>query len=135
VSDVPAWIAEYGAICSRALGLEGWPIVVVMADCIDNDEFTRAQATSSSRALDGRIVVRRDIDPDDQGYITMTHEFLHLATVYQDTAVSRIIALLPRKRHAFARELWEDGLEPTIERLARALTPLLRAQLEEPKSE
>jgi hypothetical protein len=135
VSETPAWIVDYAQVCRRAFGLEDWPIAVIMQDCIDGDDQTRALTTTAIRTLDARLQVRRDLTPGDDGYVTLTHEFLHMATIYADVMAYRIMDMTPKKHRALAERLWRDGLEQSIERLARALTPLLRAQLEEPKSE
>jgi hypothetical protein len=134
---VPAWMVAYAQVCREALGLADWPVAIVPVKRVDDSlsnghGTTRALTTSSWRTLDAKLEIQRDLPADADGYVTLTHEFLHMALVHQDQAVYRILDLLPRKRRTFAEQLWRDGLEQTVERLARALTPVLRAQLPPP---
>ena len=117
--DIPDWIMQHAQKCRVAFNLEQWPINLCMVDSVDGGkefkgEYIYAMAHTDPRSLDARIEIRRDLETLPFSYVTITHEFLHCATVYQDRSVRRIIELLPKKQRGYAWQLWRDGNEQTI---------------------
>lgn len=127
MEHLPKWLYRHVQKCQSAFGLGGreFRVLVQQRKCLDADPTLAGDCTSSARYLRATVRVRRDIQPDADGYERVTHEMLHAAMFRNHEAVTRIIGLLPKRQRALAWDLWYDGNEATVTRLARGLAPLL----------
>lgn len=123
-ATVPDWVMQYLEACKVALGLQEWAIKVEMERRIDEHDPI-GRTSLEARYWRVTISLRDSIQPDDEGYINLTHEMIHVATAQQEMAVDRIIDLVPKNLQNHARSLWTDGDEQATEKMAKALTPIL----------
>jgi hypothetical protein len=127
--ELRKWQFAYIQKCREAFGV-GYAGFAFYSNRCKKPGGSRANqgwAQGEPRYERGQVQIRRDLAPDDAGYEVLTHETLHAALGPQGQAVDRILDLVPKKHRAHALELWRDGNEAAVTRLARGLTPLLRA--------
>lgn len=127
--DLPEWQFAYIQLCREVFGIGGMVdhLSTQLCDEVAGNPNAFGETQTVPRYLEAVITLKRGVSESDQGYEDLTHEVLHAAMPLQRQAVTRIIGLLPPKLHAHAWDLWTDANEPTVTRLARGLTPVLRA--------
>lgn len=126
-SKPPKWMREHVDHCTRAFGLEKWRIELHPVDTIDDEPTTTARVYLRTPYLIADILVRVDADPEYNGYIALTHEMLHIAIAQQDHAVKQMSTCLPKRERKTMHAVYVDAQEQDVERMARALTPLIRS--------
>ena len=133
--ELPPWLLAHVQKCRDAFGIGGeWPITIDLQDVVDGDPTYHGSAAVNYQNLHAALTFRRDLDPADDGYWTVTHECLHAAQHPQYAAIHRILELVPKPLRKHARALWQDGNERYIETMARSLSPLIQA-MEHPPTE
>lgn len=128
MESVPDWIKEYVHKLVSLLGLGEWDLRIVMQTRIPGDCLGVAHI--QRRYQDATIAFSVNLKPDDEGYVIVTHELLHLVQAAQRLAVDRIIDFTPKRYHDTMIEIWKDQNEPYIQALAKRLMPLFRAAAE-----
>ena len=117
---LPQWLEDYAQECRVLFGLEVWEIVVNVVDAPDGDKDNDGFSWVNVRYLSAKIELRRD-QTDVQFRSVMMHEMLHVALAPISQAHMRLFELLPKKLRRHVKDICNDGLEQTIERLTRAL--------------
>lgn len=117
---LPQWIEDYAQECRMLFGLDDWQIVVKTVDAPNGDKGNEGFSWVDVRYITARIELRRDLDMNKMRHVTM-HEFLHVALAPIAQAHLRVPNLIPKSHRKHARQLLDDGVEQTIERLTRAL--------------
>lgn len=127
--DLPKWAFKHIQKCRTAFGIgyEGFAFYSHRCKAPGGSKGNMGYAAAETRYERGTVEISPTLQRDDQGYEILTHETLHAAMGPMGQSVERIIELVPKKQRAHALELWRDGQEATVTRLARGLTPLLRA--------
>jgi hypothetical protein len=131
--EIPAWLEAYAQECRVLFGLEVWDIVVRLVDRPGEEDGNEGHVTVNTRYLAATIELDR-AKADDQAQMrrVVMHEMLHVAFAPISRAYLRTMDLLPKKalrRHA--EQLYEDGIEETIERLTRALQKEIKPSAKE----
>lgn len=126
---LPKWAFEHVQKCRHAFGIgyEGFVFYSHRCKAPGGAKTNMGYASASTRYERAVVEIRPDLPHDETGYEILTHETLHAAMGPMGQAVERIIELVPKKQRDHALELWRDGQEATVTRLARGLTPVLRA--------
>jgi hypothetical protein len=129
MAEIPVWAFAHIQKCRDAFGVgyEGFAFYSSRCKAPGGSQVNLGWGQGEPRYERGQVQIRRDLAPDAQGYEVLTHETLHAAMGAQGQAVARILDLVPRKQRKHALELWRDGNEATVTRLARGLTPVLCA--------
>jgi hypothetical protein len=126
---LPKWAATHVQKCRAAFGIgyDGFVFYAHRCNAPGGSKANAGFALAEPRYERAGVELRPDLACDDQGYEILTHETLHAAMGPMGQSIERILELVPKKRRAHALELWRDGQEATVTRLARGLTPLVRA--------
>lgn len=117
---LPQWIEDYAQEVRALFGLESWEIVVKLSDNPGNDRESEGHSSVDVRYLTAKIELGRSLDTEKMRTVMM-HEMLHVAFAPIEQAHLRVPQLVPKAQRKHARTLLDDGLEQTIERLARGL--------------
>lgn len=135
--QLPRWASAHVKTCRKHFGIAGkdFEFFCSLHRQVGDDPNTAGTAYTSARYLRAVIRLRRRLfrRPTPQGFEILTHECLHAAMGPQVAAVDQILGLVPEKLRQHALDLWGDGYEPTVTRLARALSPLLQRATRKPK--
>jgi hypothetical protein len=125
----PPWVFAHVQKCRDAFGIgyAGFEFHLEWADVVDGEAGVAGSTYTDPRYHRARVILRRGLKATDRNYTVVTHEVLHAATGEMRQALDRIIELVPPHLRDHAEELWADGNEAVITRLAVGLTPLLRA--------
>ena len=132
--DLPKWAFAHVQKCRQAFGIgyAGFEFVAGVHKTVGGNKAIAGQVWTHNRYERAVLHLKRGFDKgSDDPYEVLTHECLHAAAGAQRAAVDRILDLVPPKLRAHAEELWQEGNEATITRLARALTPVLRSMSDE----
>lgn len=126
MSDIPDWIETRVQLCRDVLGCNGYYIIVRMRDAPNGDEDTKGMAHLAPEYLNAVVTFNRGLQEDNElDRSTVAHEMVHVAMMEFESYARLIIEMLPEQQQAFAYELFRRSLEPTTQRIARALTPFL----------
>jgi hypothetical protein len=125
--ELPAWIREYAHALVDAFGLDEWTIYVRVVRHFSEEDTERVapghrldgQSNVNTRYLSAAVDLSADLDPNGGGDVTVCHEFLHVLQGPVLTAMDRIMELVPPRLQNHALELFTDGNEQFVERLAR----------------
>jgi hypothetical protein len=128
--EIPDWLKAYMDYAAGVLGLDHLTLYYRLKR-LGKAKGGRVggEARSNWRYNFAHIDFDQEIEPDAWGYETATHEMLHVSMLPMARAVERILDLVPKRERAHALELWADGNEEAVTRLAHYLTPVLRAQM------
>lgn len=121
-------IHAFVARCQDLLGLSDWRIEVELLDerPEDREPGWLGNCTANPRYLNAFIRILRKRDASGLRE-TILHEVIHVAHAHICNAVDNSIVPLIREKHQeHASQLFDDALEYTTTRLARALLPLLK---------
>ena len=131
------WVVAHVQKCRDAFGIGGadFEFHLEWADLVDGEEGVAGATYNDPRYHRARVILRRGLSETDRHYTVVTHEVLHAATGEMRQALNRIIELVPPHLRDHAEELWCDGNEAVVTRLANHLTPLLRAMDRRPIDE
>lgn len=124
-SNAPPWLLDYIRLCQERLRLQHWHIHVTLTDAPNvHNEYAIATTSTVAGSVSAWMRFKNDIAPDRDGYVTATHEVLHLAFAAMDWAVDRAIHKQPKHRRADIRHAYSTGYETGIDHLAEALAGL-----------
>jgi hypothetical protein len=131
-SSVPQWITEYIRQCQERLGLQAWNIKVTLTD-IPNRHHNNSVAITSTIAgsMSAYMRFKDDIAPDHDGYVTITHEMLHLVFARLDWSMDAGIETLPKKHRRAVYQMYNPHYETGIDHLAEMLAPAWMPAVEE----
>lgn len=129
MSKKPAkWIMRHADKCKRAFGLSAWGIYLhIVPDLQVDDSNALGQHRTSYRNITSDIDLNTTLEGDALGHSVITHELLHVAMIERDVAFRRVLDFVPDEHKAHCEALYKDAKEHCTERLARSLTPVLRA--------
>jgi hypothetical protein len=133
---MPEWAKRACDAASDLLGISKSQHVfaqMVPADCLPTDDsgiYAAGEAVNNTRYMWSTIKLSEDIQPDTDGYETITHEMIHVAQAPAMQAMDRILDLIPKPLRKHALKLWYDGNEQATVMLGRALAPLVRERAE-----
>ena len=114
--------------CKAAFGLWDWRIDVSRVDKLKRKgDACLGYHNTVHRTLSRNIEYNSSLKDDSLGHDVITHEFLHVALIEPDIAFGLVMDFVPEKYRAHCQELYTEAKEHTTEKLARSLTPLLRA--------
>lgn len=133
LTAIPDWLRTYIDRAADALGLGHVTLCYRLKQLPRRRRGMGGDGQTHCVWQYNRVEITFDValGPDAYGYATVTHELLHGSLMSIERAVDRIIDLVPPGQRPHALRLWQDGNEEAVERLARHLTPVLRAQREE----
>ena len=138
-APAPAWLMAYSLKVKDALWLNEWHVTVKMDDLSgeDTDGIVTADCTPSTPYLSA--VIRFDPkhfrNPTPEAKTIIIHEYLHIVMGRSQRVADRTLELTPKKFQNFLDESRKDACEETIERLARALYPLIERIPDAPEPE
>lgn len=128
-NQAPAWLMAYSLKVKDALWLSEWHVTVKMDDLSGEASggIVTADCTPSTPYLSA--VIRFDPKhfqgPTREAKTIIIHEYLHIVLGRTQRVADRTMKLTPKKCRGFLDEMRNDACEETIERLARALYPLI----------
>ena len=74
----PKWVAKHVVRCLNHWQLDKWRVETTLVDLIDHDPNCPAKIDMSPRYFKAILWLRDDIQRDEEGYQTITHEMAHL---------------------------------------------------------
>jgi hypothetical protein len=114
--------------CKTAFGLDRWNIGISRKRNLRPGGIqSLGYHVTTYRTLTSDIQYEAALRNDDLGHDVMTHEFLHVALIQQDRAVTFMLDFVPKQHRNHCQRLYAEAQEHTIESLSRSLTPVLRA--------
>ena len=135
LDEAPEWMEKWAGYVQDALGITEDVVFGARPKPGGerrNDGFTLSEV----RYNRATVIMKEGLEDRYQTYQDVLHEYLHIALGPAANSVGYLLRMLPDKaQRELGLDLWLDGVESSIERLARALGPRLledyRAELAE----
>lgn len=102
--------------------MQPWNIKVLLTDVPNrHHEHSIAITSTIAGSMSAYMRFRDDIAPDHDGYVTVTHEMLHLVFVHLDWVMDAGMDTLPKKYRQQVYHWYNPNYETGIDHLAEML--------------
>lgn len=112
--------------------MQAWNIKVTLTDTPNRHHNNSVAITSTiAGSMSAYMRFKDDLAPDHDGYVTITHEVLHLVFARLDWSMDAGIETLPKKHRRSVYQMYNPHYETGIDHLAEMLAPAWMPAVEE----
>lgn len=120
----PSWITDLVELTRLSIGVgSGWKINVSMIDPSLGDPLLGGECDMTPEYLDAELRFYHGIKDDAEGRHIVAHEVAHVLLGEIEWIVSRILDRVSKTERKVLRQLYDDVVERTVQRLTRAISP------------
>lgn len=120
----PLWIADLVTSTRSSIGVgSGWRINVSMIDPPPGDPLLGGECDMTPEYLDAELRFYHGIKDDAEGRRIVIHEVGHVLLGEIEWIVSCILGRVNKAERKILRQLYDDVVERTVQRLTRAISP------------